>query len=163
MYRKRSKAIRDANDLCRRGSQGPLCAICEDDFTLNRETNQCESCATAINPVDYVFGSFMITWMFLSFARAASGSAKYRKGASKLTAVLQMTHLTLDQVLIMGMTIQTILLFVENYRLAGGEPLPFSYTEFLRFFGVSESESESELLFDSSELDSGVSGYSFPE
>jgi hypothetical protein len=136
MYRKRSKAIRDANDLCRRGSQGPLCAICEDDFTLNRETNQCESCATAINPVDYVFGSFMITWMFLSFARAASGSAKYRKGASKLTAVLQMTHLTLDQVLIMGMTIQTILLFVENYRLAGGEPLPFSYTEFLRFFGV---------------------------
>jgi hypothetical protein len=77
----------------------------------------------------------MITWVLVSFGRAASGAAKYRKGASKLSAVFQMTHLTLDQVLVMGMTVQTILLFVENYRLAGGGPLPFTYTEFLRFFG----------------------------
>jgi len=88
-----------------------------------------------VNPADYVFASAMIMWAFGSFARAASGAAKYRKRASSITAVLQMTHLTLDQAIVMGVTIQTLLLFVENYRLAGGEPLPFSYTEFLRFFG----------------------------
>ena len=135
MYMKRSRAISDADDLCRDGARGPLCAICKDEYTLSRQTNRCEKCADAVNPADYVFASAMLLWAFGSFVRAASGAAKYRKSGSSITAVLQMTHLTLDQAIVMGVTIQTLLLFVENYRLAGGEPLPFSYTEFLRFFG----------------------------
>ena len=95
---------------CQRGAEGPLCAVCQGGYKIDKGTRQCELCG--VNGVQQAgiiaFASFLILVGVLSIS-------------SRLRQILTWEAHTVEMLLIIMTTIQTIQLLTDNFERSGGD------------------------------------------
>jgi hypothetical protein len=110
---------------CHPGSEGPLCAICSKGNKIDKGTRLCEKCAVSgVQQAGIV--------VFISFIAAILLVSIFKR----LRDILLWEAHTVEMLMIVVTTIQTIQLLTDNFERSGGESPPGWYLTFLSFCAV---------------------------
>jgi hypothetical protein len=110
---------------CHPGSEGPLCAICSKGNKIDKGTRLCEECT-----VSGVQQAGIL--VFICFVAAILLVSIFKRVRD---IVVWEAH-TVEMVMIVVTTIQTIQLLTDNFERSGGESPPGWYLTFLSFCAV---------------------------
>ena len=107
---------------CRAGSEGPLCAVCQEGFKIDRGTRRCEKCAVSgVQQAGIVaFLGLIVVILLVSLSK-------------RLREILTWEAHTVEMLMMVVTTIQTIQLLTDNFERSGGQSPPGWYATFLSF------------------------------
>mmetsp|Transcript_104915 Transcript_104915/g.302797 ORF Transcript_104915/g.302797 Transcript_104915/m.302797 type:complete len:363 (+) Transcript_104915:2140-3228(+) len=138
IYRCANGNCKGGNSTCREGSNGPACSYCRGGFYQSQKAAEdnggfhCADCAKRqLSAMTIAMLAFAMTAtiMLLFFFK------KHKKQFLRWTHNNRIALNTLgDTITVLWVTMQTLVLVVQNHKEAGGKNMPSNYDRFLSFF-----------------------------
>ena len=118
----------DRNGLCRHGSFGPLCALCESSYYLDTRTDSCEDCESSATSPEVSALYAIVGIILVVGATILARLGKVKEYYLQHRAAFELTKKKITALVI---TMQIIALLRENQKEVGGAALPEPFEAFL--------------------------------